>query len=509
MGKTQHTFGRHAGIASGQGIRRRRHGSDSGESASDFGRIGGPLPPEFVVAENPMRRTAFSLYLLFVLAWFTHLSERFAVLGMVRFDLLLLGLLTGLLVMSPNEATDVAAGAVGADASGASRTRKLIIALLVYTILVVPFVQWPGSVLNRGLPNFIKALVFYFFTAKLITTEARLGRLLLVFVVAMTFRVLEPVYLHVTTGYWGSFAYMAGETMARLSGSPFDVINPNGLALVILTVIPFLHYLSSLVRFGRVAYVALLPVLLWALLLTGSRSGLLGLAAVLGMVWLKSRRKVLLTLAVALGVAAALPLLSVDLSDRYLSIVDKHTKNAATAAGRTAGVERDLVVAMRRPFFGHGLGTSQEANANFGGEDQPSHNLYTEAAQEIGFVGLTILVAVIASIASNLRISVRELRATGRASPLLTRLTDAVQVWLTMNILFSFASYGLSSYEWYFAAGLSDVARRFAADIRAGRPGSQQTVPLTAPGYRIGAAPLRSPLAPAVSPSSHGRIQVS
>src|SRR5262245_59039117 len=54
-------------------------------------------------AEQPMRRLAFSLYLLFVLAWFTHLSERLAILGAVRFDLLLLASITGLLTMTSDE----------------------------------------------------------------------------------------------------------------------------------------------------------------------------------------------------------------------------------------------------------------------------------------------------------------------------------------------------------------------------------------------------------------------
>ncbi|MCC7240284.1 MAG: O-antigen ligase family protein [Acidobacteria bacterium] len=407
-----------------------------------------------------MRNFAFNLYLVFVAVWFTHLSERIAILGLVRVDLLLVASITGLILISRNDL------AIPSPNQATPRTRKLIVVLLVYSIVVIPFVEWPGSVLNQGLPNFIKALVFYFFTAALVTSEQRLGRLLLVFVTAMTFRVLEPLYLHVTTGYWGSFAYMSGDFMNRLSGAPIDVINPNGLALVILTVIPFLHYLSPLMTLGRILYAAVLPSLLWALLLTGSRSGLLGLGAILLMIWLNSRRKILLSVAVVLAIGIVVPQLSADLTDRYRSIFDSKTKNAATAEGRIVGVERDLAVAMRRPFFGHGLGTSRETNANFGGEDQPSHDLYTEAAQEIGFVGLTILVVLIVSIASNLRAASRELKQTGLASPLLIRMNHAVQAWLAMNVLFSFASYGLSSYEWYFAAGLSEVTRRFAAELR-------------------------------------------
>ena len=41
-------------------------------------------------------------------------------------------------------------------------------------------------------------------------------------------------------------------------------------------------------------------------------------------------------------------------------------------------------------------------------------------------------------------------------------MIDAMQVWLVMNVVFSFASYGLSSYEWYLFGGLSVVLQRIA-----------------------------------------------
>jgi len=249
--------------------------------------------------------------------------------------------------------------------------------------------------------------------------------------------------------------------MDRLSGAPYDTINPNGLAFVVLTVLPFLHYLSALSTLTRVAYFAVLPVGLYALTLTGSRSGALGLAIVAISVWVKSQRKVLLLLLIVLGTAVALPYVSADLRDRYWSIVSRDTRNAATAQSRIDSVFSDLRVAMRRPLLGHGLGTSREANANFGGRDLPSHNLYTEVAQELGVVGLGLFVPLIVSIALSLRGTLSRLKQAGGRATLLRSLAHALEVWLVMNVLFSLASYGLSSYEWYFLAGLSDVVGRF------------------------------------------------
>ena len=46
------------------------------------------------------------------------------------------------------------------------------------------------------------------------------------------------------------------------------------------------------------------------------------------------------------------------------SIFSGNTRNAVTADERIDGLKIDVQVAMRRPLFGHGLGTSREANAN-------------------------------------------------------------------------------------------------------------------------------------------------
>ena len=46
-----------------------------------------------------------------------------------------------------------------------------------------------------------------------------------------------------------------------------------------------------------------------------------------------------------------------------------------------------------------------------------------------------------------------------------------MQIWLIMNFLFSFASYGLSSYEWYLFAGFSVVMQRLAERNSVGENG--------------------------------------
>jgi putative inorganic carbon (HCO3(-)) transporter len=395
----------------------------------------------------------FKAYLLFTISWFLHLAARIPALGVIRFDLFLMGLLTVLLFRgTQNEKRE----------SDGDRTGRILQVLAVYAVLTMPFVEWPGSVLRSGLENFFKAILFFFFTKQFVDSERKLRVFLFVFLSCQSFRVLEPVYLHLTEGYWGESAYAGGAWLERLAGAPHDIIGANGLAFVILTVMPFLYFLRALGRWCRLAFFAMTPVFLYALALTGSRSGLLGLGAVAVGILLKTKRKLLTALLMIGVLALSFSLLSGQRKDRFDSIFNPDTKNAATATGRIEGVKSDFRVALRRPLFGHGLGTSKEANFHFGNSTHLAHDLYAEVAQELGFVGLFIFLLFMKSIIANFSRAQNAMKVRAAKHKFSLELNAAMQVWLGMNILFSFASYGLSSYEWYLFGGLSVVIRRLA-----------------------------------------------
>jgi O-antigen ligase len=392
-----------------------------------------------------------NLYLVFVVSWFLHLGTRVPVLGAIRFDLILVAVLTALALVSKSSKR-----------RPATATDKLLLTLILYAILTIPFVEWPGSVLRTGIAELVKAVVFYYFTVVFVRTESSLRRLVFVFLACQLFRVLEPLYLHLTEGYWGSIASMANwEYLNRLSGAPHDVVNPNGLAFVICTVLPFLYFLSGLSRRTLLAVLALTPLCLYALALTGSRTGFAALIVIYLAIVVRSKKRVLLGAAGVLVLVVGLPLLSGDLQDRFLSLFSAGEKNLATAQGRIEGVMENLRVALRKPLFGHGLGTSREANANFGTHDKPAHNLYAEVLQELGFLGFMVFLFFLKSIITGFAECKRAYNGATQGS-FLVRLLDATQVWLILNLVFSLASYGLSSYEWYLLASFSVVMRRLA-----------------------------------------------
>jgi O-antigen ligase len=392
---------------------------------------------------------------MFIISFFLHLPSRIPLLGTIRFDLLLI-LLIALIVIFNKK--DVKKKEI------INNTDKLLRILIIYALITLPFVRWPGSVLNTGIPNFIKAIIFYYFTISLVDTEKKLKVFMIIFIACQSFRVFEPLYLHITDGYWGSVTHMGGyEMMDRLAGAPHDIVNPNGLAFVIASVIPFFHYLGlSSSNKIKMLYLVSLPVFVYAMVLTASRTGFLALVVILAGIFLKSRRKMPYAAVALFAVMIILSNLSQIQKERYLSIARSDVRGAETARGRIEGVVDSFMVALKRPVIGHGLGTSVEATYHALGDALIAHNLYVEIMQELGLIGLIIFLFYIKSII--LMFSKNMKRLKGRVEPnnYLLNLTHAMQVWLWMNLLFSLASYGLSSYEWYLFAGLSVVIRKLS-----------------------------------------------
>jgi len=401
-----------------------------------------------------MNDKSFVLYLVFVISWFIHLPSRIPFLGIIRFDFTLVLLLIILALLQPTDTKETTSSPID----------KYLKIIIIYAIATVPFVEWPGSVLKHGLVQFTKACVFYFFTVKFVRTEKQLKIFMIVFLAVQSFRILEPLYLHVTTGYWGSVASMANwQLLDRLSGAPHDIVNPNGLAFIIATVIPFYYYYSKINK--KILFIAILlcPLFIWTMILTASRSGLVAFLAIIGLIVMKSRNRAIMLIALILATLVVIPVLSIDQKDRYLSVVSSETKNATTATTRLVGIEKSFQVAMRRPLFGHGMGTSYEANVNYADLHHRAHNLYAEVAQELGFIGLFLFLLYIGAI-------IRELKKQhniwknqkANHSEFIQASRDGLRVFLYMNLLFSLASFGLSGYEWYLMPALLIVLSRLS-----------------------------------------------
>lgn len=384
----------------------------------------------------------FYSYLLFTISWFLHVTARIPLFAAIRLDLLLVLITFVFYLLNKKQ-----------EKHDSSYYR--LIQLLIVILLITPFAEWPGSVINFGLPNYIKAIVFYFFSISFLTDESKIKTFIYVFFLCHLFRVLEPLYLNKTQGYWGSKAHMLDGAMQRLAGSPYDIINPNGLAYIIIVCVAFMFYLYNENKAWTMVSLIGVPACFYALSLTGSRSGYVCFLILIIIRVYHSKKKTFLSAAFIIALFAIFTNMSDVQKDRLVSIYDEDAQNFATADARKAGIVADFNVFLRRPLFGHGLGTSYEAISNYSGRALFSHNVYTEVLIELGIVGFIFFIRYLASIFKILRNTSNMLK--NNSNTFNYKLSQAIFNILVTTLFFGFFSYGFSGYEWYVFGALALV----------------------------------------------------
>ena len=335
--------------------------------------------------------------------------------------------------------------------------------LVLWIIVSLPFVEWPGSVLRENLFTFLKAALLFYFAIFLVDTPRRLRQFVAFFVGCQVFRVLEPLYMNLTTGYLGGRTWLGhGEWAGRLSGAPADVINPNGLGFVIATAVVFTYFLlwQSPRKLLKLIYVFLLPAMLYALILTMSRGAFIALAVGAWLVLRQSKHKsMLITIGLALCVGGWMIMSDVQ-RERYMSIFSSdETAQSETARLRIEGMKEEFRLGMNRPIVGHGVGTTAEAKVNVAGErPKASHNLYAELLIEVGFVGAMFFLAFLWQILKLTRNNqlILASRKTGEEPDydFPARLNRALFVIFWVYAVYSFNYFGLSQDYWYVFGGI-------------------------------------------------------
>lgn len=396
----------------------------------------------------------FGLFVYFSIDFFLHLSARIPGYAVIRPTLLLALIISVSLFVQRDKFRGWSKDPIVAS----------LFVLVVYLVVSLPLVEWPGSVVKNNLGNFVKAIVFFYFTVLLVDSDRRLKIFLVVFIGCQVFRVLEPLFLNLTEGYWGSATYMGhGEFSQRLAGAPSDVINPNELGFVIVTAIPLLHYLLwPLGLKAKLLYLVLVPPLLYALILTQSRGALLALFVVAFFVFKESNRKFsLMVVAVCIAIAGW-HVMSDEQKDRYLSLVGQsETSNAATVDGRFEGMMREFGLGLERPIVGHGLGTTPEAKTHILGSREASHNLYAELLIELGFIGTIFFLRFLLNVYRGLAENQKNIgQFPESAGTFYINLNKALIALFWMYAVYSLNYWGLSQYYWYLFAGVVVVFHR-------------------------------------------------
>jgi probable O-glycosylation ligase (exosortase A-associated) len=338
--------------------------------------------------------------------------------------------------------------------------------LVAWAVITVPVSYWAGGSVEVLTSQYIKAVLFFWLVATLVTTEIRLKT------VAWTL-VLCAIPLAVT----GLRNYFSGEVLSTgvpgfkriygYMGGSGIAANPNDLALVLNLIIPIAAamMLSTRSLAPRVVAATAMLISVAGVIVTFSRAGFLTLAAT-GVMLLAVlvRRHSNGAAALLVAVALVVPVLVPDsYFDRLSTITDIEADQTGSAQGRWRDVIVSAGIVARNPIIGAGIGNDMLVLNEYRGREtfRSVHNAYLQYAVDLGLPGLLLFAWLHIRCFRTARRLERLARHDEALRPL-GALAAGIQVSLVT--FFVAAMFHPIAYQFYFftIAGLAVALKRTA-----------------------------------------------
>jgi putative inorganic carbon (hco3(-)) transporter len=275
--------------------------------------------------------------------------------------------------------------------------RDLVYVVLLFgqLCLAMVFSIWRGGSFNV-VSGFSKVVLISFVVAFTVRTLTRLRKLL--FVQAASMAVLTFVCI------WRFRAY--GSRSGRLSGVLGGIYdNPNDIAFAMALVFPlcFFFFLRARSWLSKIFWALVMLELLYGVLLTYSRGGLLALlVASVVCVWqfgVKNRRYYLVFLASFAALGTLLVAVPAHYGERIDTIFNPDTDPTGSAQAREYLLRHSIEVTIENPVFGIGPGNFSIVSSFW----EETHNTYTQLSAEAGLPALILFLMLLKRSFFNIR----------------------------------------------------------------------------------------------------------
>jgi len=303
--------------------------------------------------------------------------------------------------------------------------------------------------------DWFKIIVFYLLLVTVVDDETKLWYVVLGFVFVMGIYMSHSFKEYLA----GRHTFRMG--IPRMIGIDTTQGDPNAFGASIVFALPFAALFwntsrSTWIRLGAVTYFCLSA---GCILLTGSRSSLLGLVLWVGIVVMRSRHR-------WLGLGAALacsPVLFLALPDtlqtRFETIVNPEVGPAnarVSGEGRLEGLINGAELWMRNPATGCGPGAWRPST----GSTIESHNLYGQLIGETGTLGALAFLGILTCYGINLRwMKQAQRRNPERKDDFVFQLASAVGMGIFLMLFEGNFGHNLFRHNWLWYGGFLIIAR--------------------------------------------------
>jgi O-antigen ligase len=335
-------------------------------------------------------------------------------------------------------------------------TRELGIVLLLtaWFVLGLPFALWPSGSLQVLTDIWLKTAVIFYLLTQTLVTLSRIRLLLWAIILS------ELVVTGVSILGFANVVWVGG----RMSGVSLGFLGWNFLGIAVAVTIPYISALFVVTRSpGRIfLLIAASVCMLWMLVLTASRSGLLSVmfsvALSLLLVFRTGVRGRVAGMVITGVLFTAIALAPKILWERMGTMWDSSSAYSDQIAASAELSKEDHVAVLKRsiqytlehPLFGLGLGNFEVASGTRLRQSEAwvgTHNTFTEISSEAGIPALGMFLAM-------LTIAVRNMRRVARMrTPQLEDFERRLMARAAQASLFAFALgaiFAHLAYEYYF-----------------------------------------------------------
>lgn len=337
--------------------------------------------------------------------------------------------------------------------------------LTLWAVLGIPLSMWPGGSLAFLTEQYFKTIIVFLLLASVVNTVARL-RVICLALVLMAVPLALTAIRNLLTG----ITMVGGQRIIGYDAPLAE--NPNDMALLTNLLLPLAigFFLSARTVPRRLAFGALIVLMVVAIFATFSRAGFLTLVVTFCcyFVLLRKRAERALAPILLLVVVVALPFMPGDYLGRLATITDIGSDVTNSAQTRMRDYQAAVSLVLDNPLTGTGVGTNMLAmNETRGATWTQIHNVYLTLAVELGLPGLLLFVLLWAAALRATQAMLR--RTVGRAQDLQVYcLAEGLKVSL---IAFSVAAlFHPVAYHFYFyyIAGLAMALPQIATGTPAG-----------------------------------------
>jgi O-antigen ligase len=400
--------------------------------------------PDLVQADDPGgAKISFFFLCLFTVAIYARPEDVFPVVGQVHLTLIL-----GICAV----ATYLGAWLSGNAPLLNSRELCLMLLLTAWFIVGVPFAYWRGGSLEVLTQTWLKTLVVFFLLTQTLLSLQRI-RIVLWAIILSELAVTAYSVLDPSQDRWVG---------GRMAGVNQGILGWNFLGIALALTIPYIAalFVGNRSFIKSVLLAAATAAMMWMLVLTASRSGIMVVGFSLILTWLmvlrRSTRGKLVGLGLIVSMAVVICAAPGVFWQRIQTIWSNSdpTNSVSVSADASEDERRNVLMdsvkyTLENPVVGLGLGNFSAARGTESGVPSGwlgTHNSFTELSSEAGIPALLIFVLLLASCIRSMWRTAR----TEYASPDGVQMNGMARATLVSLVAFVFGGFFAHiAYEYY------------------------------------------------------------